>query len=596
MAEPQDRQEGWVVHIEFKRIQTYLFSVPRLPVMVGANAILGQMLRGLCRKDNTGKLTFDPNLPSLPWLAHQCGSQWPTNAPPPQNWPIANQKDPLYDGNTWQDNPAQVGPDTGVLIRDGGHFKAVFPAYQKAKDFLQQAEELIQTQLPGVLIDTRISRIFYQNGQWQEEDPEAQTQQTQPWQESEPRGEDVFFVPQAEVCEYSGNEPASVELEVTPTEKPVVALSVKEKYEAGRQFDRGETRDILGILRPHLLGVLGFESSQQPFPTEFADLSIGGYLAVVHVDGNSVGSRFSEFSASLKEKDFFQRWAKEEQFFHTSRVGMRQAACQAFERVFRSVRRRAKGGQQVPLRVLMLGGDDLLMVCGAPFALPFLVELAKGLRETTKNMPDHKGPLTIGAGVVMAHDKIPFHRAHELAEQLAQSAKRLKSALPPEQGNVVDWILVTESWHGDLAETRRRDFLVDNLILSAKPYPILSANEDSFKSLEQMLHDAKELAQQTQQGRFARSQLHQLASALTRGFYTAEFAAKVMESTSFHMLKEKGYVTEDWGPWTKLSSGNSYCTQILDLLELYELEMLVWEAEAAGELQRETSEPVGAVE
>ena len=31
----------WLVEAEFKRIQTYLFAVPRLPIMVGANARLG---------------------------------------------------------------------------------------------------------------------------------------------------------------------------------------------------------------------------------------------------------------------------------------------------------------------------------------------------------------------------------------------------------------------------------------------------------------------------------------------------------------------------------------------------------------------------
>ncbi len=43
-----------LVSIELKRIQTYLFAVPRLSAMVGANARLGETLRGLLCLDSRG--------------------------------------------------------------------------------------------------------------------------------------------------------------------------------------------------------------------------------------------------------------------------------------------------------------------------------------------------------------------------------------------------------------------------------------------------------------------------------------------------------------------------------------------------------------
>lgn len=33
------------VHIEFQRVQTWIFAVPRLRAMVGANTLLGETLR-----------------------------------------------------------------------------------------------------------------------------------------------------------------------------------------------------------------------------------------------------------------------------------------------------------------------------------------------------------------------------------------------------------------------------------------------------------------------------------------------------------------------------------------------------------------------
>jgi hypothetical protein len=47
------------VHIELTRVQTWLFAVPRLRAMVGANALLGKILRD-----------------ELPELARQTGRGW----------------------------------------------------------------------------------------------------------------------------------------------------------------------------------------------------------------------------------------------------------------------------------------------------------------------------------------------------------------------------------------------------------------------------------------------------------------------------------------------------------------------------------------
>lgn len=569
--------EMWCVEIEFKRVQGYLFGVPRLPVMVGANALLGETLRGRCR-DGGGRLEFDLEVASLPLLAAGCNAQWPRGCDAADNWPIRGDEDPLVQG-IWQDDVARVAKDTGVLSRDGGHFAAVFPAEEAAKSFLARAMELTGDRLPGVRVQARLKRISRGEAGWMAAEVGDGVGGS--------RRETVLDLPQAEVCEYSGNEPASEEIQVG-AEKVCISRSVYQKYEAGRRFDAGKTNDVLGILRPSLLSVLGFstqDASDRPFPAEFAEISVQGYLAVVYVDGNSVGSRFDAYRRSFPE-DFFARWAKGEQFFHALRVGMRIATCRAIQRVFANLRT-GSGAKRVPLRLLMLGGDDLLLVCGAPWGLPFVVELARELQETTKDLPDGQGPLTVGAGVAIVHDKFPFHRAHDLAEQLAQSAKRLKSALPPGHGNVVDWLLVTESWHGDVGETRRRDLLVEDLILSGRPYPVLKMEDVGEGTLEQMLQDAKDLREATQGGRFARSQLHALAAALPEGRYSAEFAAGALEDNTRNALRSRSYLSEEGNPWIAMPDGRQL-TRVLDLMELYELEMLTEEAISAGEVVRPT--------
>lgn len=96
-----------------------------------------------------------------------------------------------------------------------------------------------------------------------------------------------------------------------------------------------------------------------------------------------------------------------------------------------------------------------------------------------------------------------------------------------------------------------------------------------------MLVDARRLARHD---RVARSQLQALAQSLPRGRHTASFAAKVLPKDLCEALMEMDYLSRDEGPWTPLPGGMRFQSRLLDLLELYELEILHQEAIQAGHL------------
>ena len=89
------------VHIEFQRVQSWLFSVPRLRAMVGANALLGEVLRV-----------------DLPNLACQA-VRW-SLASVSVDYPAMDSEDPLKE----YDDPS-ADARAGILSRDGGHFEAI---------------------------------------------------------------------------------------------------------------------------------------------------------------------------------------------------------------------------------------------------------------------------------------------------------------------------------------------------------------------------------------------------------------------------------------------------------------------------------------
>lgn len=559
----------WLVELELKRIQTYLFSVPRLRVMIGANALIGETLRGLW----TGS-GFADDPASLPWLAQKCGAKWPTTH---VRFPAIFEQngDPLVASRDsggqshWQDEVHKVA-QTGILTRDGGHFEALFARKEDAEKFIGRAAQLVGEKLPGVLVESRCSEICQREG--------VHAKREIPRAMETPCTENVFDLALAEPCQWSGQEPASACLKDYPDDIPLVGASVEARHARGKEFDNNATYEILGMLRPRLLAAVEAGENTK-FPAEFAQLASSRYIGVIHVDGNSVGRRYKKHREGCQSKDFFVQWEHRERFFHTMRCGMRKAVLAAVRDRFQRVCNK----RHIPLRILMLGGDDLVLVCGAPHALPFVVDLAKRVTEFTGELTGEDGslaPLTIGAGVAIVQESFPFHRAHELAEQLASSAKRLKASLPAAEGNVVDWIVSTESWYGDVRETRQRTAVIDgDIVLTAKPYRILPCPGDADpdrRSLEELLVDARHLADLTRRRVIARSQMQRLARSLHDGRHTARFVAEMLPQKLRAELKSVGkagraYLRSDGSPWNNDKPPS--VTQVHDLLELCELEL-----------------------
>lgn len=563
-----DDKTHWQVSLEFKRLQTYLFAVPNLKTMIGANAILGETIRGVWQSKKR-RFAPDPDptkISSLPALAVWWGSGGFEDMLTKYkgSTPLASQEDPLEG----EDDPTAVATTTGVLSRDGGHFEVLFQCPEKAKAFIMAAQALIAKTLPGVILDVTLNRIERQD------DVYYQARDAEKLEQDENRA-DLFDLPQAMVCEISGMEPAAHRSNLF--ENKPVAASVDAKQEKASAFDQGNTHDVLGLLREPLLDRCG--NRKLAVPNEFRQLSTQGYIAVIHIDGNSVGKKTRKFVKP--EDDFVKAWCERETFFHQMRSTMRIALLAAIENTFNANGVTLQG--HPPFRLLMLGGDDLLLVCGATYALRFVIELAE-------QAVTHHFPVSLGAGVTIVKHGFPFHRAHALAEQLASSAKHLKAVMPDtdtRSGFVVDWMVCSEAWSEDIRHIRQKQYLQDHCILSAKPYRILrhgaEVAPDGKKSLQEMLADVEKLTMgitSTTGSRrpLARGQLHVLREALRRGRRLGEFAVAALPESIRCSLGNAGFLNKegDLSPWWNRDLGGNvyHLTFLLDLLELYELEVM----------------------
>ncbi len=188
------------VHIELQRVQTWLFAVPRLRAMVGANALLGEVLRL-----------------RLPELARE-QSSWRL-ASAPGNYPSAAADDPLSS----HDDPAADARD-GILSRDGGHFQATFSS--GAHEFARAAAALLRRELPGLRFRIWVDDVEVHGAL---------------------RVQLSTELPVLAPCEWTGRGLAS---EVVPqgAERAIVSLDVSRRHEAARQAESGNSHDLASLL------------------------------------------------------------------------------------------------------------------------------------------------------------------------------------------------------------------------------------------------------------------------------------------------------------------------------------------------------------
>lgn len=139
------------------------------------------------------------------------------------------------------------------------------------------------------------------------------------------------------------------------------------------------------------------------------------WIAIIHADGNGLGQivqaietdtqKFKKFSESLDK-------------------ATQAAAVKAYD----SVKGRFDKSKFIPIRPIVLGGDDFTVICRADLALDYATEFIKQFEEKTKFVVEYKDKLgfnhlTACAGIAYIKSSFPFYYGYALAEALCSKAK-----------------------------------------------------------------------------------------------------------------------------------------------------------------------------
>lgn len=255
--------------------------------------------------------------------------------------------------------------------------------------------------------------------------------------------------------------------------------------------------------------------------TEIEDFGCD-WLAVVHADGNGLGQVFLQFDRAAKCSGNRDYITKLRNFSIALNKCTETAFCQAL-RVFRPKR------DVTPIVPLVLGGDDLTVVCDGRQALQYTKQHLDCFEQETRQHPAIKSVLQNGvtscAGVAIVKPHFPFFAGYQLAEELLQSAKRLAKNNPENPVSAIDYHILYDASGPDL-ERIRRELTVDDgkTLLVGRPY--VTTNEQGpvnrrWSDLACRIN-AVRARDDDDRRRLPNSMLHELREGLFLGYQAAD--------------------------------------------------------------------------
>ena len=133
------------------------------------------------------------------------------------------------------------------------------------------------------------------------------------------------------------------------------------------------------------------------------------FVAVIHADGNSLGKTLMSLQDS---PDYGEKWRE---FSQELDKATRCAAKRSYDEVFKQA--------QEKFRAIILGGDDLTVVCAAEYAIDFTRKYLEYFKDECKKRRV-LGSLTACAGIAYIKTNFPFYYGVELAEMLCAASKK----------------------------------------------------------------------------------------------------------------------------------------------------------------------------
>ena len=366
------------------------------------------------------------------------------------------------------------------------------------------------------------------------------------------------------------------------------------------------------------------------------------WIGIVHADGNGMGQLFMDLG-ELCKIDGKTTLASYFNAYRSLSLSLDLCGVAAFHAALKEIyplvepatgegnRSGRPDAKRLPLLPLVLGGDDLTLLCdgriatrfaavylrefrkqtekckvlGHSSSIPAILESKRRLEErrrtenrNTTGKDDHPGSrdwtgLGAAAGIAITKPHYPFHRGYELAERLLKEAKTAKTKLGVSRCSL-DFHVLFDGAETSLDDLRERWKLPTGHRLTARPYVLGEEGDDKndwarYRKWEDLMKAAIGLAgagegdEEDTLPRLPRSQQYALRAALFRGAVAADRQLALIR----HRYEKFGWetVVPGTGPHSppqslffpieghsaEEGSGANLACRLLDALELADL-------------------------
>ena len=249
------------------------------------------------------------------------------------------------------------------------------------------------------------------------------------------------------------------------------------------------------------------------------------WIAIIHADGNGLGQVVQKVG---KDQNLFKKFSEK----------LNEATTASAKAAFEAVKGQFKNPEEkkdfIPIRPIVLGGDDLTVICRADLALDYVTTfLSKFEANTREQLKDDKGVsllkyvfedetdkrLTACAGIAYIKSSFPFYYGYNLAETLCSLAKKdTKDSDEIREGKKLPksclmFHKVQDSFTEDWSAIAKRELTPQNNIsFQFGPYYINEKKEESRWTVAELKNCASKL--NNKEGNAVKSHLRQWMSLL----------------------------------------------------------------------------------
>lgn len=359
-----------------------------------------------------------------------------------------------------------------ILVRDGKD------ALAKCRELVSRWSEKVLLMAPGLKVGAAIGMLDLSETGFENSLKELYKQLKENQNNIMPET-DLPYTGLTLECDYSGKTANTL----NTTDHRLIAAEVKAKMEAYNYAARN--------LREEYADILG---SKYDFCSEFKKLGYKdgeSYISVIHIDGNNMGVKFNTCEGLQERKELSLKIAKavKNAFRKLLNDIVKQYEAGKYDDYLemKNLTDKNTGQKYLPLRPIIIGGDDITFVCPARLGLEYARRFIKyaneevlfenGIDENRAHGTVMKTTLSTCGGVAIVPDKYPFFRAYDLAEQLCSAAKKKSRA---NDDCLIDYAILHGEMSSSLDWLREKQYKAVCGGLYYGPYDVVNSGSDKY--------------------------------------------------------------------------------------------------------------------